>query len=230
MEKYILIQGAMKIEVEYLLSKMENRKEEIINGCLFCVGKLQGKNVIISLTNMGMLNASISTFIALLNYEISFVINQGIAGSHKDYIEIGDIVIASKVVNINSFVTPERDKGSDSLSWEFYKKINSDIDTDKKLINLTKKVELNGRKIHYGNIGSGDIFNREKDRIKFISYKKETLCEEMEGYGVYMVCRKLCVPCIGIRTISNNELLNQKLNEDVAVISQQFVLSMLEKF
>lgn len=230
MKKYILIQGAMEIEIEHFLNKMEGINVEIINGYKFYIGSIKKRDVIVSLTKEGMLNASISTFTALSNYDISFIINQGIAGAHRDYIKINDIIVATNMININSFITPRKTNKSNSLLWEFYEENNPPIATNVDLLDRIKMSNFDKSKIYYGNIGSGDIFNREKERIKFISEKKDTLCEEMEGYGVYMTCEKLNIPCVGIRTISNNELLGLGLDKNSAKISQEFVISVLNKF
>lgn len=60
--------------------------------------------------------------------------------------------------------------------------------------------------LFYGILGGGDIFDREVDRIKWIQEKKNTLCEDNESIAVYTICDKFKVPCIGFRTITNNEV------------------------
>ena len=65
---------------------------------------------------------------------------------------------------------------------------------------------MNNYNLHYGILGSGDIFNREVDRINWIREHKNTLCEDNESIAVYTICNKLNINCIGFRTISNNEL------------------------
>lgn len=228
MKKYILIQGAMEEEIAILIDKLENKVCEKINGYKYYTGKIEEKEVIISLTQIGIINSTISTMIALNNYDIELVINQGIAGSHRRNIDVGDIVVATKIINNNSFTTNKRDIGSNSLEWEFGKN-DFEIDTNSKLIEIAKGIKFSNSNIHFGTIGSGDIFNREKERIEYISDKKDTLCEEMEGYGIYRVCKIYNIPCIGIRAISNNELLEKPLDKTTAIISQQFVLELLRK-
>lgn len=49
----------------------------------------------------------------------------------------------------------------------------------------------------------------------------------MESIGVYSVCNKFKVPCIGIRIISNNELLLEELNKEKAIELQRILISML---
>ena len=51
----------------------------------------------------------------------------------------------------------------------------------------------------------------------------------MESIGTYSVCNRFKVPCIGIRIISNNELLLEKLDEEQAIKLQKIVINILNK-
>ena len=82
-------------------------------------------------------------------------------------------------------------------------------------------------KVYRGILGSGDVFNREYDRIVWINDTFHTLCEDMESIGTYSVCNKFKVPCIGIRIISNNELLLEELDENQAINLQQILIDIL---
>ena len=83
-------------------------------------------------------------------------------------------------------------------------------------------------KVYTGTIGSGDVFNREIDRIDWISNNFGNLCEDMESIGVYSVCNKFNIPCIGIRIISNNEITGEELDENQAIILQELLVESLE--
>ena len=82
--------------------------------------------------------------------------------------------------------------------------------------------------VYIGTIGSGDVFNREIDRIDWISNKFDNLCEDMESIGVYSVCNKFNIPCIGIRIISNNEITGEELDENQAISLQELLAESLE--
>ena len=77
-------------------------------------------------------------------------------------------------------------------------------------------------------LGSGDVFNREIDRINWISNTFDTLSEDMESIGTYETCRKFNIPCIGIRIISNNEILKEQLDENQAIVLQNLIVSILK--
>lgn len=58
--KPIIIQGAMEMEVDELFKFMNVEKEENVNGCKFYIGQVNEYPVIISKTEIGIINASIA--------------------------------------------------------------------------------------------------------------------------------------------------------------------------
>ena len=148
-----------------------------------------------------------------------------------------DIVIGEKCININSYKTPSRARGegSNSLDWENVTFIPGEDDreifwnADKKLVELAKKVDYTEGDIHVGIIGSGDIWNKELDRIIMLNNKFGILCEEMEGIGVYTVSNNFNIPVIGIRVISDNEILGEEFDRNTGLYSQNFTYKFIEK-
>ncbi len=203
----IVIQGAMEMEVDELLKLINIEKEENINGFKFYIGQINEYPVIISETQIGIINVSMATLIAIQKYNPKVIINQGIAGSHVDYIHRNDIVVGEKSVNINAFITGIKNKneGTNPFEWQFDTR-SVEIKGTEKLIDIAKNIKDAQYNLFYGILGSGDIFDREVDRIKWIQEKKNTLCEDNESIAVYTICERFNVPCIGFRTITNNEV------------------------
>ena len=61
----------------------------------------------------------------------------------------------------------------------------------------------------------------------FIYKKYNTLCEEMETDAVYTIAKNFNVPVIGIRVITNNEVLKETYDKEfakeIAVKCQEYV-------
>lgn len=207
----IVIQGAMQMEIEELLKAVEIEQEELINGFKFYIGKINSYPIIISETQVGIINVSIATFIAIQKYNPIAIINQGVAGSHVDYIHRNDIVIGEKSVNINSFITGIKNKneGSNPFEWQFDKR-SFEVNCNKDLLQKVKNINNEKYNLFYGVLGSGDIFNREIDRINWIHEKKNTLSEDNESIAVYKICEIFEIPCIGFRTVTNNEVTQKE--------------------
>lgn len=203
----IILQGAMEMEVDELLKLVDIEKEEEVNGFRFYIGAIDEYPVIVSETQIGIINVSMATIIAIQRYNPIAIINQGIAGSHVDHIHRNDIVIGEKSVNINAFITGVKNKneGSNPFEWQFDTR-SVEINGTKELIDIAKKMKKIDYNLFYGVLGGGDIFNREVDRIAWVREKKNTLCEDNESIAVYTICDRFSVNCIGFRTITNNEV------------------------
>lgn len=230
--KTVLIQGAMDIEIQALLEKLEKQEKIVISDYEFYTGKFKNCNVIISKTLIGTINATIATTIGIEKFKPNIVINQGIAGAHRESIHTGDIIIGEKCCNINAYSMPSKDRGegSNPFEWEQNKRAkeikSADYELVQKFQNFLK--EKHKSKVYTGTIGSGDVFNREIDRIDWISSNFGNICEDMESIGVYSVCNKLNIPCIGIRIISNNEITGEELDENQSISLQELLAESLE--
>lgn len=232
--KPILIQGAMDIEIEILIKKLSTISDKVIGGYEFYKGFLNGCPIIISKTNIGMTNSACATTIGILEYNPSIIINQGTAGAYGK-INVGDIIIGKSAVNINTFEKPFCEKGIDFKSWIHTDFSDHDgqetkkILADEKLVNIFASAIYKTGKIHKGIIGSGDVWNKESDFIKFLQTKLKVNCEDMETASVYKVCNNFNIPVIGIRVASNNEVLKQAYNRETANYCQELILSKIHE-
>ena len=232
--KVILIQGAMDIEIEYLISKLDNPLKKCVEGYEFHEGTINNVRVVISKTLIGTINATIATTIGITCFHPNIVINQGISGAHSKDLHIGDIVIGEKCCNINAYSMPPKDigQGSNPFEWEPDSRAKDIQNANPQLVNIIQQLLIHDsqKNICKGILGSGDAFNREIDRILWISNLFNTSCEDMESIGVYSVCNKFNIPCVGIRIISNNEILLEKFDECVAIEMQKILVNILSSF
>lgn len=231
--KVILIQGAMDIEIQYIINLLKDKRLIQIAEYEFYEGTINNIKIVVSKTLVGTINATIATSIGIEKFNPSIVINQGIAGAHKENLHVGDIVIGEKCCNINSYKMPikSKGKGSNPFEWELNKRAKDIQHANLKLVDIIEKSLISNtkNKIYRGILGSGDVFNREYDRIVWIHDTFNNLCEDMESIGTYSVCNKFKVPCIGIRIISNNELLLEELDKEQAIELQQILINILNK-
>ena len=183
--KPILIQGAENSEINYFLEILKNKNEVEIGSFKFWTGEIFNLPIVVSRTKVGEINCAIATTIGILKFEPRCIINQGTAGSHSIDIHRGDIIVGEKYVNICNFQINYAEKGeyTNINRWNL-KSYYSDDDkiisnnADLKLIEILKIIKNNiDEKLIFGTIGSGDIWNREVDRILYLHEKYGTLCE-----------------------------------------------------
>ena len=73
--------GAMEVEVEKLRAKMTETEMKTVAGMNFCKGKLEGKDVVIVRSGIGKVNAALCVQILVDVFQVSHLINTGVAGS-----------------------------------------------------------------------------------------------------------------------------------------------------
>ena len=151
---------------------------------------------------VGKVNAARTTQILIDNFEVDAIINVGSAAASNEKLNIGDIVIANKLVqhdfDITAFGHP---KG-------YISNVGQYLESDKELVinieKAIKKIDNNKFKTIIGTIASGDIFCTEinmKDKIKS-KFNADAI--EMEGAAIAQVCKLDNIPFIVIRGISDS--------------------------
>ena len=224
----ILIQGATTDEIDLLLNYFKPVNHYNIAHYEFWESAFGQHKIIISLTNKGIINASISTTIAAQTFKPDLIINQGCAGSHIAHLQIGDIVVGKNSKYINDFKTPAKKigSGSNSLTWTPHKSRSYSTPSTSKYVELAKQVKSN-QKIYYGSLGSADTFSRECDRITYLHSCFDHLCEDMESAAAMKVCDEFNIDRICFRVISNNELTLLPFDATTRQIMQQFVIDFI---
>lgn len=206
--------GAMEVEVDALRKYMQDCTEQKIMGNKFYIGKVANHDVVLTLSGVGKVNASMSTTLLLNNFDIDLVINIGTAGGLLEEQKVLDIVIADKVIQHDfdtSYIDGEEGIGIISDCDKCYSGKANDI------------LAALGCNTYFGNIASGDVFVGEKARIDQIKNNFDNIVAcEMESGAIGYVCEKAGVKCIILRSLSDvtyNPDSNIEFDEYVAKAS-----------
>ncbi len=230
----MLIQGAMEVETDWLLSQLKHRQEKEVGGFSFWRGHCGKLELVVSRTGIGTIRCAAATALGLAAFQPCVVVNQGIAGAHREDLHVGDLVIGRSCIHIHDLKTPVRGvgEGSDPFAWEFHlheedQRAFPVYDADPDWAARFERAPYEGVKLS-GRLGSGDVFNRETDRILWLRQRAGHLCEDMESAAAYEICDRFATPCVGLRIISNNELTGEPYQRTVGQRLQRFVLAALE--
>ena len=197
MEKYIGIITAINEELNAIKSIMKEIQKETIYELEFYKGIINNKKYILVKCGIGKVNSARTTQILIDKFDIEYIINTGSAGGLSNNLKIGDIVVGKRMVQHDFDTTVfGHEKGYIENTGKFF-------NSDKKLIEDCKNVKIEGTKIVFGNIGSGDIFCTDIKMKEKIQKKFECDCVEMEGAAIAQVCYLNRVPFIVIRSISD---------------------------
>lgn len=88
--------SAFEPEWQSLKGDLSDAETVRINGVDFVTGKLAGKDVVLFLSGVSMVNAAMTTQLALDRFGIEAIVFSGIAGGVDPALDIGDVVVADR--------------------------------------------------------------------------------------------------------------------------------------
>jgi adenosylhomocysteine nucleosidase len=193
--------GAMELEVEELKSHMTGMQVTSRAGMDFCQGTLHGAQVVIVRSGVGKVNASLCVQILADLFQVTHVINTGVAGSLNSKLEIGDIVISKDAVHHDMDVTPLGYKPGivPQMAESYFK-------ADEQLMTLAQSTcQKVNPDIHImiGRVASGDQFITNKEVKNHLITTFHADCVEMEGASIAHGCYLNQIPFVILRAISD---------------------------
>lgn len=193
--------GAMDVEVDTLKKDMKIKREVKRAGMTFCEGELCGKDAVVVRSGVGKVNAAVCTQILIDEFQVTAVVNTGIAGSLKAEIDIGDMVISTDLVH--------HDMDAVGFGYPLGQIPQMDVfsfGADEELAELAKKAceEVNPEiQVFRGRIVSGDQFVSDKAMKEKIAGNFDGYCTEMEGAAIAQAAFLNGVPFVVVRAISD---------------------------
>jgi len=92
----IAVMSAFAPEWQALKAATTAAKSHSVNGIEFVTGTLAGREVVLFLSGISMVNAAMSTQIALDRFDITGIVFSGIAGGVDPALHVGDVVVAEQ--------------------------------------------------------------------------------------------------------------------------------------
>ncbi len=181
-------------------------------------GSVEGFPLAVLNTGMGLTNTVAGLLAALPLVQPCAVLSQGTAGAHVDWLKVGDIVCATKLIYGDSR------KGEEPLPVETADGLVESIDAHPHFIKVGEKYNL-----PLGPITSGYAWRTDAEELTACHAKTGSLCEEMEDAAAAQICREWGVPHGSLRVISNNHLRKDG-HYDIgsAAVLQDFILSCIK--
>ena len=192
--------GAMRVEIETLLGRMKNLHTEVRAGMEFYSGTLEGLSVVLVQCGVGKVNAAMCAQILCDRYEVTHLVNTGIAGSLCADLDIGDLVISKDAMY--------HDFDCVHFGYDFGKVPGMDsaaFSADETMIRMAMEAAQAVHPGHatLGRIASGDKFVAEKAVKNAIIANTQGICTEMEGASIAHTALRNGVPFVILRAISD---------------------------
>lgn len=221
---------AMKPELELLERELQDAKHRVMCGYDYIEGKLCSQSVVLCKCGIGKVNAAVCAQTLLLSWSVNLLLNSGVAGSLKPPLDIGDICVATELVQHDvdttalgdapGFVSTVNRREFPCASWA--------VDA------LLAAGEAEGIRTVSARIASGDQFISDAETKQRIVEEFDASACEMEGGAIAQVCWINGVDCVVIRAISDSsdgkhEMEYREFLPMAAANSARVVLHFLKK-
>jgi adenosylhomocysteine nucleosidase len=117
MEERVAIISAYGPEVVKLKSVAKIEAEVIINGRSFTLCEVGGKKAVIFMSGISMVNAAMTTQLALDHFNISHILFSGIAGGVNPDLNIGDVTIPARWAQYQESIFARDTPDGFNLGW-----------------------------------------------------------------------------------------------------------------
>ncbi|MEQ6099974.1 5'-methylthioadenosine/S-adenosylhomocysteine nucleosidase [Staphylococcus saccharolyticus] len=193
------ITGAMEEEVTILKDKIVDLSEINVAHVKFYSGTLNNKEVVLTQSGIGKVNAAISTTLLIEKFSPNVIINTGSAGALDETLSVGDVLVSNAVTYHDANATAfGYELGQIPQMPKVYKSSSKLLDKTMQILELQ---DLNGK---VGLIVSGDSFiGTTKQRQTIKSQFPEAMAVEMEATAIAQTCYQFKVPFIVTRAVSD---------------------------
>lgn len=199
--KRIGIIGAMELEVAQLKSQMTIERVVTKASMEFFTGTLNNVDVVVVRSGIGKVNAALCVQILADVFQVTHVINTGVAGSLNADLDIGDILVSKDALHHDIDVTIFGYQPGEVPQIGF-----REFKANEEMINaaVTSCKEVNPDiNVRTGRVVSGDQFISSKEvKNKLINTFKGD-CAEMEGASIAHGAYLNQLPFVIIRAISD---------------------------
>jgi adenosylhomocysteine nucleosidase len=236
----IAIQGAVDGELGPLIEAVGSPRPRVIDGFSFWEGEIEGSPVVVSRTEVGMVNAAVATTLLVREFSPRAIINQGTAGAAAADLRVGDIVLGSASSPFGSFRTPPRKRGEgvDISRWEVLPRLLrvgeervsfTRFEGDPGLLASALGTPYEGGRLLEGVVGSADEWNREVDKLLWAQRTFGVASEDMESAAAHQVAQIYRIPFLAVRIISNSEHYAPDFRRELGSDCARFAVSLARR-
>ncbi len=192
---------ALDREIERLLKEIEQPVHKSLCGYDYVEGSLRGRQVVLCRCGVGKVNAAVCAQAMIMTWPVRLIVNSGVAGALREPLEIGDICVATDLVQHDVDTTAVGDPIGfvSTVEQTYFRCAEWAVDG---ILRAAESIE--GVRAMAGRIASGDQFITDQDQKDRIVRLFDASACEMEGGAIAQVCFINGVDCAVIRAISDS--------------------------
>lgn len=213
------IMAALHEEIADLLASMEAVTTRRIGGRDYHAGLLHGLPCVAVLARVGKVAAAATAVTLIREFSVDKVIFTGLAGGVAEHVRVGDVVVATALLQHDLDASPlfprheipllgcARIQADATLSQALHTAASHYLQHDwpRDISAATREAfSLNQPCVHSGLIVSGDQFVNSVQAVVALRQElNDALCVEMEGAAVAQICHEYGAGFAVIRTVSD---------------------------
>ena len=206
--------AAMPEELKLLVEHLEMAKKHQRLGHVYHTGRIGHHEVVLVESGIGKGMSAMSVAVLVNDFKVTAVINTGSAGAVASGLEIGDVVVADRLVYHDVDVTAfGYDYGQMARQPLYYEASRYLVEEMKVVLEKTQQTS------RVGLIATGDSFIAGQDKIDQIkAHFPDVLAVEMEGAAIAQAAHSLGLPFMVIRAMSDTA------SHDANITFDEFIL------
>ena len=244
----------MEDELRALLAAMPDEQPVVLAGRQFWLGHLDGHDVVAVLSRIGKVAAAMTATLLVHEFGAERAIFTGTAGGLRPAVQVGDVVVASALLQHDMDASPlfprheiplygtDRFHADEALSAglaDAARAMFADADAgtdDADLALDAAQLRVFGiatPRVHAGMVVSGDRFVASASEAAALRQRlPDALAVEMEGAALAQVCHDLGVPFAVVRTISDraDDSAHVDFSRFVASIASRYSVGVVRRF
>lgn len=192
--------GAMQIEVDALIKRVENATLRRYSGIDFISGKIHDNEVVVARCGVGKVFAAVCAQTMILEYHVDRIVNTGISGTLCDKLNIMDIAVAEAVVQHDMDTSALGDPVG-MISGINIIKIPTSGSLSESILESARRLGIKTEKV---TIASGDSFICSREKKQAIRATFDACVCDMESAAIGQVCYINNTEFAIVRTVSDS--------------------------
>lgn len=195
--------GATDVEINILADNLRQKKEEIVAGKKFYIGKIFNNDVFIVNGGAGKVNSAITTQILIERYKADSIISSGLAIALDCEYKVFDLVIATDLIQYDLDATCMGCLKGEIPNTDGLRTFRSD-DRLTRIFMDAQKSTFPNMILKQGRIATGDTFVHTKEVKDNIKNNFSAVSCDMEGCAIAQTCFLNKIPVIVLRSITDD--------------------------
>lgn len=216
----LAIVSAMPEEIALVVAALSRTQTRELGRRVFHAGTFHGVEAVAVFSRMGKVAAAATITQLIASYPVSRLVFSGVAGGVRHGLAIGDIIIASALIQHDMDASPIFPRYEVPLLGQ--SRFEADAEIRERLLTAAQEFlahdlhtcvspaeleffQVSSPKASIGVVASGDKFFASAAEVEALRGRlPETACVEMEGAAAAQVCAEYGIPFGVVRTISDS--------------------------